>query len=286
MVRLFLMPCYSPIKLRAHTDTPQRVPCGRCLGCHLERSRQWAMRCVHEARYHEANSFITLTYRDEELIYGGSDRPTLYPRHLTLFLKKLRKEINVPIRYFACGEYGSRYSRPHYHALIFGYDFPDKKICGTKGDNHYYSSDMLNRIWGYGNTIIGAVTFESAAYIARYTLKKKYGQDGEKWKNEYQIEQEFLRMSLKPGIGYKFYEQFKDDIYPHDYLIIRDGIKCKPARYYNKLYQKSNPQEYEELINKRKLALNNNWMDNTKKRLAVKCKVKLAAIKSLTRDID
>lgn len=280
------MPCYSPVTLRAHTEDSQRVPCGRCLGCHLERSRQWAMRCVHEARYHEANSFITLTYRDEELIYGGSDRPTLYPRHLTLFLKKLRKEINVPIRYFACGEYGSRYNRPHYHALIFGYDFPDKKICGTKGDNYYYSSDMLNRIWGHGNTIIGAVTFESAAYIARYTLKKQYGGNAKTWQNSFKIEQEFLRMSLKPGIGYKFYEQYKDDIYPHDYLIIRDGIKCKPARYYNKLYKKSNPLQYEELINKRKLALRSNIEDNTKKRLAVRHKVKLAAIKSLTRDID
>jgi len=280
------MPCYSPIKLRAHTATPEKVPCGRCVGCHLERSRQWAMRCVHESMCHLSNSFITLTYSDENLIYGGSDRPTLYPRHLQLFLKKLRKEVNVPIRYFACGEYGSRYNRPHYHALIFGYDFPDKKICGSKGDNKYYSSDMLNSIWGYGTTIIGDVTFESSAYIARYTLKKKYGQDGQKWQNEFQIEKEFLRMSLKPGIGYQYYNKYKDDIYPHDYIIIRDGIKSKPARYYNKLYKKSNPNEYEQIIKIRKDMLNKNWLDNTKQRLKVKLNIKLASIKNLSRHID
>jgi hypothetical protein len=105
-------------------DMPIKVACGQCIGCRLERSRQWAIRCVHEASLHEHNSFITLTYNDENLPADGS----LDVRHWQLFMKRLRKRHGSGIRYFHCGEYGSKHRRPHYHACLFGLDFPDKKL--------------------------------------------------------------------------------------------------------------------------------------------------------------
>ena len=124
------MPCYHPItawrlvggmdkktgkwkitfdKRKGHPATEMKISCGQCIGCRLERSRQWAVRCVHEASLHTANSFITLTYRNECLPGDGS----VHPEHFQKFMKRLRKALpDVKIRFFHCGEYGSMLSRP------------------------------------------------------------------------------------------------------------------------------------------------------------------------------
>jgi len=155
------MPCYHPISLTRKNAKRgfMTVPCGRCIGCRLERSRQWALRCMHELEFHKCNSFVTLTYRDNDLPMGNMEA-TLVPDDLMLFWKRLRKEYGNGIRYFACGEYGERTRRPHYHACIFGVDFKDRKVFSTKGDFTLYTSDTLDSIWGYGHCIIGDVSFE------------------------------------------------------------------------------------------------------------------------------
>lgn len=238
------MPCYKPLSAWKNPNTEKMVfkftpnmlnweffelPCGQCIGCRLEKSRQWAMRCMHEASLHEYNSFLTLTYSTENLPAGNS----LCKRDLQLFMKRLRKHHDSKISYFACGEYGDNSLRPHYHAIIFGYDPPDKKPHQrSKNGEMLYTSESLNSLWTYGHSIIGNVSFESAAYVARYCLKKRTGLGSD---HHYKgREPEYAVMSLKPAIGKEWLKKWKTDVFPHDYVIMR-GKKMKPPRYYDNL---------------------------------------------------
>lgn len=291
------MACYFPIKIPGidKSGHPKLFNCGRCIGCRLEYSRQWAVRIVHESQMHEHKYFLTLTYRDEELIHGYA-KPTLYPRHLQLFMKRLRKEYGNGIRFFACGEYGDRTNRPHYHMCLFGVDFVDRKIHSIKNGNYLYSSAMLNSLWTHGNCLIGDVTFESAAYVARYILDKKTGPQSEYYKTE-GIEPEFVRMSRRPGIGTSWLNKFESDVFPHDYVVIRGGIKSKPPRFYleslkpkdNKKYwvytkkELDNLNKIEYIKKTRKSEQFKNLDDCTKRRLKDKEIVKKAQIQSLRR---
>lgn len=221
------------------------LPCGRCIGCRLERSRQWAVRCMHEAKLHAENCFITLTYNDESLPIDGS----LHVEDWQKFIKRLRKRIGSQIRYFHCGEYGERLSRPHYHACLFGYRFPDLIPWQQEGEITTYRSLLLEELWSFGFSTVGDVTFESAAYVARYITKKQTGDQAEE---HYQgLKPEYITMSRRPGIGSGFYEKFSDDIYPFDRVVVRDRFVCVPPRFYDKLHEKSNPQEMESIRQKR-----------------------------------
>lgn len=300
------MPCYAPVTLykssagpnpetgkwplvarrSGYIDRPQQVPCGRCIGCRLERARQWAIRCMHESELHEQNSFITLTYRPNELIYGGNLTGTLVPRHLTLFWKRLRKEYGDGIRYFACGEYGDQYNRPHYHAALFGLDFQDKRLLKTtaNGDN-LYTSDSLDSLWTHGDTIIGALTFESASYVARYIMDKKLGNQKEYYEQQ-GIEPEFVRMSRRPGLGTGWYDKYRSDLYPHGYAVIRGGIKSSIPRFYNNKYEISHPIQFKKLKLKRLDAMSEQWRENTPYRLRVRERIKNTQIRNLKRNME
>ena len=157
---------------RGYMDMPVTVPCGRCIGCRLERSRSWAVRCTHEASLYEKNCFITLTYNQENLPLSG----TLVVKHFQNFMKKLRRTYGPGIRFFHCGEYGEQLKRPHYHACLFNHDFPDKQYWKDIRDNKYYLSKSLEEIWGKGFCSITDLTFKTAAYAARYITKKITGE--------------------------------------------------------------------------------------------------------------
>lgn len=300
------MPCYYPVTLyksrmgpdpktgkwpltsmvNGYRDKPMQVPCSRCIGCRLERSRQWAVRIMHEAQGHEKNCFITLTYRQNKLKYGGNTTGTLVPRDLELFWKRLRKEYGSGIRYFACGEYGEQRHRPHYHSAIFGFDFPDKKFYETTPAGYdTYRSDSLNSIWGHGDCYIGSLTFESAAYVARYIVGKKLGEEAVYYEQE-GIEPEFVRMSRRPGIGTDWYDEFKSDLYPHGYAVIRGGIKSNIPRFYNNKFELSNPTEMKEIKERRKDAMAEKWREFKPERLRVRERVKKAQISSLKRSLE
>ena len=159
------------------------LPCGQCIGCRLEKSRQWATRCIHEAQMHEDNCFITLTYDDENIPWDGS----LNKQHFQAFMKRLRwHNKEKKIRYFHVGEYGEQLSRPHYHALIFNHDFDDKELWTVNDEMRLYTSEKLQKIWPMGFSTIGSVTWETAAYCSRYIMKKYREQKpknttGDKW---------------------------------------------------------------------------------------------------------
>lgn len=261
------------------------------MGCLLDRSQQWAVRCMHEAATHSFNSFVTLTYDDKNLPDGG----TLRPDHLKAFLKRLRKEklfSEISIKYFACGEYGDENKRPHYHAILFGIDFPDKRpYKKNKRGDMLFTSEHLEKIWRFGKCWLGSVTYQSAGYVARYTLKKagKQFDAGHYQKLNLEtgeiidVHPEFQRMSRRPGIGHAFYERFKSDIYPSDEVIV-EGKSLKPPRYYDRLLERENPARLAKVKIHREAAGNLHSDNRTTARLRVRETVKNAAIQSLKRN--
>lgn len=255
------------------------VPCGQCIGCRLERSRQWAIRCVHEASLHDANCFITLTYNNANLPSDGS----LDLDHFQRFMKRLRKK-HGEVRFFHCGEYGSSLGRPHYHACLFGFDFADKKLWKvTESGSRLYRSESLEQLWPYGYSSIGDVTFESAAYVARYIMKKVTGKKAEEHYNG--LKPEYTTMSRRPGIASGWFEKFSSDVYPRDEIIIR-GKKMKPPRFYDSQFEVLDPDAMSDIKVRRKKQAKKRSADNTYDRLEVRRKVKESQIKSLIRRLD
>ena len=304
------MPCYYPIKSwpskeltangkrkrvfsadKALHNITIDLPCGRCIGCRLERSRQWAIRMLHEASCYKNNCFLTLTYDDKNLPHDGS----LYVEHFQKFMKRLRIEHpETRIRFFHCGEYGDENGRPHYHAILFNFKFKDEiHIKNSKDGLPIYTSETLDRIWKKGLCFIGTVTFESAAYVARYITKKVNGEKAEEhyarvdWATGeiYQLKPEYTTMSRKPGIGKPWLEKFQTDIYPADSVIIR-GKEMKPPKFYDGQYEISDPAAFEKLKDRRiKQAKTpaRKW-NSTPERLKVREKIKLSKIKDHSRN--
>lgn len=228
---------FNPLKA-ANSDNPVILPCGKCMGCRLERSRQWAVRINHEAQLYAENSFVTLTYEDKNLPadYG------LDLRELQLFLKRLRFELSPKkIRFYACGEYGEETLRPHYHLIIFNHHFTQKTVYSIKRGHRLYTSPQLTSLWPHGLATFGTVTFESAAYVARYVTKKITGDMAQLHYcrihpvtgNICNVKPEFSVMSRRPGIGGGWYKKFKSDVYPSDF-IVHNGHKLRPPRFYDK----------------------------------------------------
>lgn len=298
------MPCYHPLQgYRARggkhivfnpkdgwIDQKVQVPCGQCIGCRLERSRQWAMRCMHEASLYEDNCFITLTYNNDHLPKDGS----LHKEHFQKFMKRLRKKHqNKTIRFYHCGEYGEKYRRPHYHAILFNHDFGDKKLFKTEKEIRLYTSKELEELWPYGFNTIGDVTFESAAYTARYIMKKQTGKSADKHYENVDIETgeiikilpEYNTMSRRPGIGTEWYKKYNKDVYPKDFVTIR-GKKLKPPKFYDRMYEHQYPEDFEKIKDKRVELMNKNWKDNTPDRLRQKEIVKKAQLDKLKRNLE
>lgn len=193
----------------------------------------------HENSEHERSSFVTLTFSDEYLPPDYS----INVRDLQLFMKRLRKALgHERVRYFACGEYGDSNGRPHYHLLLFGYDFPDRTLWRrTNSGELTYRSAFLESVWPFGHSEIGAVTPQSINYVARYILKKINGEASE---NHYlrvhpltgevcRVNPEFIVMSSRPGIGSTWFDKFSTDAFPSDFVVI-DGVKRPVPRYYTK----------------------------------------------------
>lgn len=255
------MPCYHPLQawrkngggvtfnLRdGFKARPVTIACGQCIGCRLERSRQWAVRCMHEATLHSENCFLTLTYSEDGIKHlprsidpetGEIDAGSysLNKRDIQLFMKLLRRRFpDRRIRYLQCGEYGSLTQRPHHHVILFGFDFPDKWCFGSnrKLGVDYYRSPILEKLWPHGMSAIGALTFESAAYVARYCVKKITG-DLSALHYHGRLP-DYITMSLKPGIAHDWIAKNLDNVYPNDKVYVKPGVVSRPPRYYDKIY--------------------------------------------------
>lgn len=242
------------------------IPCGQCISCRLNKSRDWANRIMCEAEQYENNYFFTLTYADEYLpvkrVYNNETGEiitgfTLKKEDLNKFNHDLRqywqrKYNHIGIRYYECGEYGSLNERPHYHCIIFNLPHLDDlvKYRVTEINDILYTSETLSKIWGKGYVVIGEVTWDSASYVARYVLKKHFGKEADEYYKSMAKIPEFTTMSRMPGIGYNYYEENKKTIYKTDEIFIRgkDGvIGTKPSKYFDRLYEQEDPENYKKI---------------------------------------
>lgn len=261
------MKCVSPINISKKVGG-RLVSCGQCYGCRFRKKRDWAIRLTHESEMHEDKCFLTLTFNDENLPKNQS----LDKKFISDFIKCLREDMRrkkLPkIRYFLCGEYGSicnlcgngkkhckcknntyTLGRPHYHAIIFGYDFADrnKPIAKTpSGHTLYEGNELLNSNWKYGFSTVGSVTIDSCRYVSHYILKKSDLQNKQEFEKENPGKiMEFSTMSKgrgeNKGIGYRYYSKHLSPTYKEGYgLEFRDKTMYKDIpvslpKYYRSL---------------------------------------------------
>lgn len=284
------MPCYNPVRAwysntvnettgkrqltfsrsSANTDMELSLPCGKCMGCRIMYAMEWSLRCMHEAQLHENNCFITLTYDPEHLPQDGS----LNKRDFQLFMKRLRKQIApTKVRYYMCGEYGDQLSRPHYHILLFGYDFPDKQKFKYRSKSVLYTSSQLEELWPYGFSTIGALTRETAQYVAKYATKKINGKMADE---HYQGKMpEFALMSNRPGIGKQYVDKYKKELFQHD-TVVSNGMELPVPNYY---YKQMSAEEQQDLKDRHVKKARANKQNNTIERLRVREKVKQSKVK-------
>lgn len=245
------MTCYRPVQLRTDRNSPipaagpvgsSLVRCGRCVGCRIDRARDWSLRCRDESMMHEHSLFLTLTYDEKHVPY------TLVPADLSGFVKRLRGRLGS-FRFFGCGEYGDRFGRPHYHALLFGASVSrDERASGET-----YRSHDIAAAWTDGQHIVGEVTPASAAYVAGYVGKKFGRVDRSESRVYYDPEsgelvdwqQPFARMSNRPGIGVPYLEKYGTELLRG--FAIRDGRKVPLPRYYREWLAERFPDRMAEL---------------------------------------
>lgn len=264
-------------KLNTRLRNIQIIPCGKCIGCRLEYSKQWATKGLYESLEHKENWFLTLTYDEKNLPEAGTmidpntgeekgQNPfgTLKNTDFTNFIKKLRtyyerKYNHKGIRFMGCGEYGSKGQRPHYHIILFNLPIPIEKLRFHEYNENYeamYRCTEIEEIWGKGIVVAAEVNWNTCAYVARYITKKVGIPTQKEYYNCLGVEEEFFRMSRRPGIGRAYYEKNKDKIYEKDELIIQKyggGVmKVRPPKYYDKLYDIENPEQFEKIKKQRK----------------------------------
>jgi len=260
------MPCFSPVRgerapggrvtftRKGFVDLPSVVvPCGRCVGCRLERSRQWAVRMMHEAQVNGPGAFVTLTFAPEHLPSDGS----VCVRDWQLFAKRLRKRVGA-FRYFACGEYGDELHRPHYHAALFGLAFSDRVYHGLVNGFRTYRSPVLESSWPFGFSSFGDLSFESAAYVARYCTKKVLGEaSAEHYEGR---KPEFATMSRRPGIGAAWWELYGESVRRADSVVSR-GHEAAVPKFYEGLWERDDPKGFRaaKIRRRREPGPNDDW---------------------------
>ncbi len=269
-------------------DKPVTIACGQCSGCRLERSRQWAVRCMHEAQMHKTNSFVTLTYDDEHLPPDGG----LVLKHFQKFVRSLRRA-GDSFRYYHCGEYGDKHGRPHYHSILFGLDFPDQVYEETtQHDDKLYSSPKLSDHWPHCISRVGAMTFRSAAYVARYCMKKMNGDQADEHYQTintntgevHQVKPEYQTMSRRPGIGSTWFAKYSRDIFPSDECVV-NGRVTRPPKFYDSQYELSDPAGLQRIKLNRVSQARKHRANNTPERLKIRETIQQLRTKQLLRNL-
>lgn len=245
----FLLVPQTDLKIFSSGQKFMQVPCGKCDECRVSRSKEWAIRCLAEYQslsYKEQLKcwFITFTYDDLHNPF------ILNSEHMTLFWKRLRKYFSgCKIKYFYCGEYGTRTYRPHYHAIVYGLPLNDLKFIKNNsfGDS-IFSSETLANIWGNGMVAIGSLSLKSCSYVARYTLKKNTTDC-------------FQRVSQ--GFGKNFLMKYLDDIIQNGYLTLGIGstiLKANLPRYFCKKIREyfDDDKKYSDWLKNRQFYFLNN----------------------------
>lgn len=297
------MACYSPLKgykdpvsggltfNKKGTSQALEVACGQCLGCRVDHRIMWAIRIVHESYLHldhHGNSWVTLTYRDPsqcspEQYSQGHFIPADYslrPSDVSKFIRALRKQNpDHKIRYFYCGEYGDENQRPHYHVCLFNHSFDDQQLYKDEEGFYTYTSPTLDKVWPYGFSTVAELNFNTASYTAGYCFKKITGKRAvdhylrcDEHGEAYWLLPEYIRMSTgrgKPsGLGAKFYDRFKTDIFPSDECPVpgHGNVQLVP-RYYQEILKNNSPDLLEEVKVLRQIFIKAHAKDFTPERL-------------------
>lgn len=254
---------------------------------------------MHEAQMHDLSIFCTLTYSEEKIPEGG----TLMKSHFQGFMKRLRKLHKKPIRFFHCGEYGEtnprtgrvdgELHRPHYHAILYGISFADKKWYknNAQGDP-LFTSETLDKIWTHGHCNFGAVTTESCNYVARYLMKKVNGEAAPARYRKlnlntgeiFQVQPEYITMSNRPGIGASWYDKYGSDVFPSD-TVVTNGKEQLPPRYYLRRLASASPKAEAKIKFKRIKRAAKHSANSTPERLRARMICRQSKISQLKRSI-
>lgn len=241
------------------------IGCGKCVGCFLDKSREWAVRISCEASEYpeESNWFATLTYANagdalRRPTFNDDDAMVLDKTHPTLWFKSIREGYNryfgdmpdfnadVGLRYYLAGEYGDHSYRPHYHVCMLNFPLPDVELIGrTATGNQLFRSPYLDRKWQRGHITLGRLTYKSAAYAARYCMKKANGLTSAQYES-IGLEPEYTVMSRRPGIGYHYINENGARIYSTDSVVLpstrgKSANANKPPKYFDDKYALIDP---------------------------------------------
>lgn len=243
------------------------VPCGQCINCRNRRSNDAKVRQVLEAKLHDHNVFVTLTYGDEHLpVHGNLDR-----KAIPGFVKRLRDHLvragrncdpGDGISYFGCGEFGENATfRPHYHLNIFNLALPDM-VPWRKSDSGElsYRSEFLERAWSFGHVECAPATVKTMAYTSGYVVKKLTGDAGERLYvrpdvqtgEVHQLEPPFALASREPAIGLRWLRQWKRDLAAGAFIMI-DGRREPVPTYFLRKLEAGDPPFYAQLAKERGL---------------------------------
>ena len=298
------MSCYHPIpafrtpdgvvfKERSGVDILGRLdlPCGQCIGCRMRRASDWQLRIMHEAQFHDANSFVTVTYDQQNL----PERYSLRYRDVQLWLKRLRRYyVGRTIRFYVVGEYGGQTSRPHYHACLFGVDFRSDRVVAGKSSSGqlFYESALLTQLWRLGRCSVQDLTPETAGYCSRYILTKALGKNADEARkftlpDGEVVERvpEFARMSLRGGIGSDWFDRYHRDVFPHDF-VVAGGAKRRAPRYYDTLLDRKSAEVLEAVKEERAARARLHVAEQSDERLRVRELVHEASMSQFRRGLE
>lgn len=215
------MKCTRPVLERCKTGPVEIIerPCGKCPACRSQKAQEWTYRLYAEQKLHAKSCFITLTYDDENLSrrLRKSEVTAFYSldkKELQDFMKRLRKNSGVKLRFYGVGEYGEHTHRPHFHLIVFGLDENDERV--------------IRQSWQFGFVKVGSVTPSSIAYVARYCVKKLY----EDRFDYADMVPEFSLMSNRPGIGFNAIEKGVRRTKDNEIFVWFQGKRLGVPRYF------------------------------------------------------
>lgn len=214
------------------TAKPIQLPCGHCFQCRRESSLDTATRAWHELSYWDNSDFITLTYDNQNL-----KSPSLNREHINNFIREIRRDRPKMI-IFGCGEYGEKYSRPHFH-LILMYNQAKPKL-----------HESIKQLWTHGFVSIDGCSAASIQYVAKYSVKKILGRDSKKHYEKLGLTAEFGIFPRRPAMGRRWFDDNKNFIATSNRVWL-DQTPRRIPRYYYRLFQEKYPEEYAIIKEKR-----------------------------------
>lgn len=230
-----------------------RLNCGKCSDCQKQRSSEWATRCLLEASKYSENCILTLTYAEAP--------PELVKRHYQTFLKRLRRFVDRPFKYFLCGEYGAKGARPHYHCILFGYRPPDlQRVTRDNAGTVLYNSYIISKLWTHGFVSVGDVDYRSCLYTAKYMQKQN-----SELAQKLGIQPPFVAMSKGIASDFASLVDYETD------RIYVNGRAYPVPRYFDKLNERDGTDLSEVRLNRRKLSLDTldvSWLSSQSERIS------------------